>query len=129
MAACKPLRRPRDRTALRRLDGCLKCPILGSARARQGTTNDSHDAAERPTIQVVVDLAIFIVLAEPRMHLEPPVMQKNVRAKDLALFSDLSREPRPATIEELSLRILVPAFMISELKRAFEIGFCCSCRC
>jgi flagellar biosynthesis protein FliP len=50
-------------------------------------------------------------------------MQKNVREKDLQLFSDLSREPRPASPEELSLRILVPAFMISELKRAFEIGF------
>ena len=50
-------------------------------------------------------------------------MQRNVREKDLALFSDLSREPRPAAIEEMSLRILVPAFMISELKRAFEIGF------
>ena len=50
-------------------------------------------------------------------------MQKNVRDKDLALFSDLSREPRPASPEEMSLRILVPAFMISELKRAFEIGF------
>jgi flagellar biosynthetic protein FliP len=50
-------------------------------------------------------------------------MQKNVREKDLALFADLSHEARPATPEELSLRILVPAFMISELKRAFEIGF------
>ena len=50
-------------------------------------------------------------------------MQRNVREKDLQLFSDLSREPRPAAIEEMSLRILVPAFMISELKRAFEIGF------
>jgi flagellar biosynthetic protein FliP len=50
-------------------------------------------------------------------------MQKNVREKDLALFSDLSREPRPESPEQLSLRILVPAFMISELKRAFEIGF------
>jgi flagellar biosynthetic protein FliP len=46
-----------------------------------------------------------------------------VREKDLALFSDLSHEPRPATPAEMSLRILVPAFMISELKRAFEIGF------
>jgi len=46
-------------------------------------------------------------------------MQKNVREKDLALFADLSREPRPATPEDMSLRILVPAFMISELKRAF----------
>jgi flagellar biosynthetic protein FliP len=50
-------------------------------------------------------------------------MQKNVREKDLALFADLSREARPETAEDISLRILVPAFMISELKRAFEIGF------
>jgi flagellar biosynthetic protein FliP len=50
-------------------------------------------------------------------------MQKNVREKDLALFADMSREPRPASPEDLSLRVLVPAFMISELKRAFEIGF------
>jgi flagellar biosynthesis protein FliP len=50
-------------------------------------------------------------------------MQKNVREKDLQLFTDLSTEPRPATPAEMSLRILVPAFMISELKRAFEIGF------
>ena len=50
-------------------------------------------------------------------------MQKNVREKDLALFANLSREPAPATPEEMSLRVLVPAFMISELKRAFEIGF------
>jgi flagellar biosynthetic protein FliP len=44
-----------------------------------------------------------------------------VREKDLALFSDL-RAMRPES-PECSLRILVPAFMISELKRAFEIGF------
>ena len=50
-------------------------------------------------------------------------MQKNVREKDLRLFSDLSGDKAPAKPEELSLRILVPAFMISELKRAFEIGF------
>ncbi|MDP1585604.1 MAG: flagellar type III secretion system pore protein FliP [Bradyrhizobium sp.] len=50
-------------------------------------------------------------------------MQKNVREKDLQLFVDMAREPAPATPEDLSLRILVPAFMISELKRAFEIGF------
>jgi flagellar biosynthetic protein FliP len=50
-------------------------------------------------------------------------MIKNVREKDLGLFMDLSREPRPAAPEGTSLRILVPAFMISELRRAFEIGF------
>ncbi len=50
-------------------------------------------------------------------------MQKNVREKDLKLFMDLSREPPPATPEQMSMRILIPAFMISELRRAFEIGF------
>jgi flagellar biosynthetic protein FliP len=50
-------------------------------------------------------------------------MLKNVREKDLKLFIDMSREPRPSNPEEISLRILVPSFMISELKRAFEIGF------
>jgi len=50
-------------------------------------------------------------------------MLKNVREKDLKLFTDLAKEPVPATPQDVSLRILVPSFMISELKRAFEIGF------
>ncbi len=50
-------------------------------------------------------------------------MQKNVREKDLKLFMDMTKEPIPANPDQLSLRILIPAFMISELKRAFEIGF------
>jgi flagellar biosynthesis protein FliP len=50
-------------------------------------------------------------------------MQKNVREKDLKLFVDMAKLPAPEKPEDLSLRVLVPAFMISELKRAFEIGF------
>jgi flagellar biosynthetic protein FliP len=50
-------------------------------------------------------------------------MEKNVREKDLKLFVDMAKMPVPEKPEDLSLRILVPAFMISELKRAFEIGF------
>jgi len=50
-------------------------------------------------------------------------MLKNVREKDLQLFANLSREKPPEQPQDLSMRILVPAFMISELKRAFEIGF------
>jgi len=50
-------------------------------------------------------------------------MQKNVREKDLKLFVDMSAQPVPEKPEDVSLRVLVPAFMISELKRAFEIGF------
>jgi len=50
-------------------------------------------------------------------------MLRHVREKDLALFVDLSREARPQRIEDVGLHVLVPAFMISELRRAFEIGF------
>ena len=50
-------------------------------------------------------------------------MMKNVRDKDLKLFQDLSGQPVPEKPEDMSLRVLVPSFMISELKRAFEIGF------
>jgi flagellar biosynthetic protein FliP len=50
-------------------------------------------------------------------------MLKNVREKDLKLFVDMAHEDKAAAPEDLSMRIIVPAFMISELKRAFEIGF------
>lgn len=50
-------------------------------------------------------------------------MLKNVREKDVALFLGMAKEERPKNADDLSLRILVPAFMISELRRAFEIGF------
>jgi len=50
-------------------------------------------------------------------------MEKNVRDRDLQLFMDMSGEKRPDKPEDVSMRVLIPAFMISELKRAFEIGF------
>jgi len=50
-------------------------------------------------------------------------MLKNVREKDLKLFVDLAHDARPERAEDMPLRVLIPAFMISELKRAFEIGF------
>ncbi len=50
-------------------------------------------------------------------------MLKNTREKDLALFYRIRKMPNPKTINDVPLTILVPAFMISELKTAFEIGF------
>jgi flagellar biosynthesis protein FliP len=50
-------------------------------------------------------------------------MLRHVREKDLGLFVNLSNLPKPATSEATPLNIIVPAFMISELRRAFEIGF------
>lgn len=50
-------------------------------------------------------------------------MMHNVREKDLKLFMDIAKIDKPKTPQDTSLRVLVPAFIISELKRAFEIGF------
>lgn len=50
-------------------------------------------------------------------------MLKHTRQKDIALFLNLSKEKKPEKVEEIPIRILVPAFAISELKSAFEMGF------
>jgi flagellar biosynthetic protein FliP len=50
-------------------------------------------------------------------------MMAHVRDRDLKLFLDISKTPVPERAEQTPLRALVPAFMISELRRAFEIGF------
>ena len=50
-------------------------------------------------------------------------MIDHVRDKDLRLFMDMAGDVKVDKPEDLPLRVLVPAFMISELKRAFEIGF------
>jgi flagellar biosynthetic protein FliP len=50
-------------------------------------------------------------------------MLKHVREKDLSLFLDMSQGPRPQQPQDVGVEVLVPAFMISELRRAFEIGF------
>jgi flagellar biosynthetic protein FliP len=52
-------------------------------------------------------------------------MATNVRAQDYELFADLARErgQQVGNIDNAELRVLVPAFMISEIRRGFEIGF------
>lgn len=50
-------------------------------------------------------------------------MLKQTREQDLALFLKLSDSPRPANAEDVPTYVLVPAFTISELKTAFQMGF------
>ncbi|MCM3616248.1 flagellar type III secretion system pore protein FliP [Sutcliffiella horikoshii] len=50
-------------------------------------------------------------------------MSKHTRQKDLALFLDYAQMDRPESLEDIPLTVLVPAFAISELKTAFQIGF------
>lgn len=49
-------------------------------------------------------------------------MSHYVREKDAALFVELAKEPRPASPEDLSMRVLLPAYILSELKAGFQIG-------
>ncbi len=68
-----------------------------------------------PTEQAVVNMAAPF----------KEFMQANVRPADLALFQDLARNRTASTVPVASdsLQILIPAFVISELRRGFEIGF------
>jgi flagellar biosynthesis protein FliP len=50
-------------------------------------------------------------------------MGNQTREKDLALFLSITKAPRPKNIQETPISAIVPAFMISELRTAFEIGF------
>ena len=49
-------------------------------------------------------------------------MSHYVREKDAALFLEIAKEPRPANINDLSFRVLLPAYILSELKAGFQIG-------
>lgn len=50
-------------------------------------------------------------------------MFRQVRSKDLALFVNLAGEEKPDNLQEIPTTALIPAFMISELKTGFEVGF------
>jgi flagellar biosynthesis protein FliP len=91
----------------------------------------TFDRAWQDGIAPLMDNKIDEKAALPKI-VEPfrQFMLKQVRDKDLRLFQDLAPpdlKPAPATnggpAPEVELRILVPAFMISELRRGFEMGF------
>ncbi|OYW63081.1 MAG: flagellar biosynthetic protein FliP [Hydrogenophilales bacterium 16-64-46] len=50
-------------------------------------------------------------------------MMKQTRESDLALFVRMSKSPAPKTADDIPLRVLIPAYITSELKTAFQIGF------
>ncbi len=50
-------------------------------------------------------------------------MLKQVRETDLATFTKIAKQPAPATKDDIPMRVLIPAFVTSELKTAFQIGF------
>ncbi|TAL13639.1 MAG: flagellar biosynthesis protein FliP [Aquabacterium sp.] len=50
-------------------------------------------------------------------------MVRQTREKDLALMAELAREPLPQRLEDVKFTQLIPAFMLNELRTAFQIGF------
>lgn len=50
-------------------------------------------------------------------------MYAQTREKDLALFLNISKAPKPKNIREVPNKVLIPSFIISELRKGFQIGF------
>ena len=84
------------------------------------TFERSYDAGIKPLLDHQMELPeAFEASSGPVKQF----MLSQVDRDDLALFVRLSKIPRPKTAQETPLKVVTPAFMISELKRAFEIGF------
>lgn len=84
------------------------------------TFQAAYEAGVRPVVDGEIELTVGAERAVEPFH---AFMREHVREEDVALFLGLARQEPPADPAELSLRVLIPAFMISELRRAFEIGF------
>jgi flagellar biosynthetic protein FliP len=118
--------------------------VLGFIRSAMGTNNS-------PPNQVLVGIALFLTLFvmmptfsaikkdawDPLQHHqistavaiqrgEQPLrefMFKQTRAQDISLFVSLAQMKTPKTRADVPTYVLIPAFIVSELKTAFEIGF------
>ncbi len=84
-----------------------------------------------PTIDVIARDSINpymekqITMKEAFKRAEPPIktfMLKQTREKDISLFLDIAKEKPPKDPAGLPLKVVAPAFAISELKTAFEMG-------
>jgi flagellar biosynthetic protein FliP len=84
------------------------------------TLNSAYQEGVVPLINEEIDeMQAFERTTEPFKVF----MLKHVRAKDLELFTKLSQTEIGDSAMDLPLQVIIPSFMISELRRAFEIGF------
>jgi flagellar biosynthetic protein FliP len=84
------------------------------------TFNQVNDKALSPFMEGKMSQQQFLEEAGKPLK---EFMLKQTRKKDLALFLRISGEERPANAQAVPITSLIPAFVISELKTAFEIGF------
>ncbi|MDO8357357.1 MAG: flagellar type III secretion system pore protein FliP [Nitrospirota bacterium] len=85
-----------------------------------------------PVGQTVYSQAVEPLLAEKISYEEAwtkgiqPIrafMLRQIRDKDLELFIDLGKIPKPETVDQVPLHVVIPAFILSELRVSFQIGF------
>lgn len=86
----------------------------------QPTFEEAWEAGIGPLIAEEIDEATALERASAPFR---DFMLDQVRDKDLALFYEIAEIAPASDVRDTPFRILVPAFMISELRRAFEIGF------
>ena len=84
------------------------------------TLEKSWEQGIKPIIEEKIELIDGLEKASVPLK---EFMVNNTREKDLLLFTDLSGEKPASSIAETPIKVAIPAFMISELRRAFEIGF------
>ena len=98
----------------------ISLSLFLSAIVMGPTLQRSYDEGVKPLMNQQMALpAAFDAAGAPLKQF----MLQQVDREDLGLFIKLSKIPKPATAMETPIRVVTPAFMISELKRAFEIGF------
>jgi flagellar biosynthetic protein FliP len=81
---------------------------------------DVYEQAYEPYVAGTLDWKDAASIATRRMN---QFMLAQTREEDVALILELSRTPRPATALETPFHVAVPAFVLSEIKTAFQMGF------
>lgn len=82
--------------------------------------NEINQTALQPYLENKIDQkTAFKLAAEPVRAF----MFEQTREKDIALFLELGKEPQPASLADIPTAVLFPAFVISELRTAFTMGF------
>ncbi|MFP5491862.1 MAG: flagellar type III secretion system pore protein FliP [Bacteriovoracia bacterium] len=79
-----------------------------------------YEGGVKPYMEKQIDTTQALVVVETELR---GFMEKHVRKTDIGLFYEVSGEAAPAGIKDVPIHYLVPAFIISELKTAFQIGF------
>jgi flagellar biosynthetic protein FliP len=98
----------------------ISLSLFLSAIVMGPTFERSYSEGIKPLMDQQMELpAAFDAAGDPVKQF----MLSQVDEEDLALFIRLSKIPKPATAMDTPIRVVTPAFMISELKHAFEIGF------